>query len=82
MNDFLLEKNKAYGNSAFEPINLMSKADAETQLRVRIDDKLNRLKRGTEFQGDDTIKDLCGYMILLMAVREKQKLQEAGEWQE
>jgi hypothetical protein len=61
----LIKKNKAYGNSVFEPINIFSKTDWENQIRVRIDDKLNRLAKGNEYLGDDTILDLIGYLILL-----------------
>lgn len=61
----LLEKNIAYGNSALEPIRVFSKASTIEQLLVRIDDKLNRLKNGSEYPGDDTIVDLIGYLVLL-----------------
>ena len=61
----LVEKNKSYGNSALEPINCFFKGDASTSIKVRIDDKLSRIMRGTEFQGDDTIDDLIGYLVLL-----------------
>lgn len=63
--DMLVEKNKSYGNSALEPINCFYKGDSSTSIRVRIDDKLSRIMRGKEFQGDDTIKDLMGYLVLL-----------------
>lgn len=65
----LIEKNKAYGNSFAEPINVFTKADALEQLDVRIDDKLNRIKKGSEFQGDDTELDLIGYLILKRVLR-------------
>ena len=60
----LIEKNKAYGNSALDPVRIFSKADPLEQLQVRIDDKLSRLARGNEYPGDDTITDLLGYLIL------------------
>ena len=63
--DMLVQKNKSYGNSALEPINCFYKGDSSTSIRVRIDDKLSRIMRGNEFQGDDTIKDLMGYLVLL-----------------
>lgn len=68
--EFLLEKNKAYGNSALDPINIFSKNKAIEQIAVRIDDKLNRLKKGSEYLGDDTVKDLTGYLILYMIANE------------
>jgi hypothetical protein len=64
--DFLIEKNQAYGNSALEPIRIFSKGDNKEQLRTRIDDKLARIMRGHEYQTEDTVKDLAGYLILLM----------------
>lgn len=61
----LLKKNIAYGNSALNPIRIFAKSDTVEQLYVRIDDKLNRLKNGKEFVGDNDIDDLLGYLILL-----------------
>ena len=65
--EMLLEKNKSYGNSVFDPINIFSKNDWREQIGVRIDDKLNRLKKGEAFEQEDTIKDLIGYLIILRA---------------
>jgi len=64
----LLHKNRLYGDSAFKPLRVFSKADATEQIRVRIDDKLSRIARGEE-AGEDTILDLAGYLILLLAAR-------------
>lgn len=63
--DLLIQKNRAYGNSALEPIRIFSKSDEKEQLRVRIDDKLSRFARGEEFPGDNDIDDLIGYLVLL-----------------
>lgn len=60
----LLQKNAAYGNSALDPVRVFSKADAAEQLRVRIDDKLSRLARGSN-AGEDVTGDLIGYLVLL-----------------
>lgn len=69
MADFLVSKNKAYGNSAAEPIGVFAKhIDTLAQIDVRIDDKLNRLAKGSEYAGDDTVKDLTGYLLLRMVV--------------
>lgn len=65
----LIDKNNAYGNSFAQPIGVFSKADALAQLDVRIDDKLNRIARGSEYQGDDTELDLIGYLILKRVLR-------------
>ena len=68
--DMLVEKNKSYGNSALEPINCFYKGDAETAIKVRIDDKLSRIMRGKEYKQEDTIMDLLGYLVILKVSRE------------
>jgi hypothetical protein len=68
--ELLIAKNKAYGNSALEPVRAFSKANPVEQILVRIDDKISRLMRG-ENAGEDTVADLRGYLILL-AIAEKQ----------
>jgi hypothetical protein len=65
----LLAKNAAYGNSALEPVRIFSRSSPEEALLVRIDDKLSRLMRGHEFAGDDTVRDLAGYLLLLLVYR-------------
>tara|TARA_R110000751_G_scaffold73678_3_gene148952 strand:- start:1494 stop:1757 length:264 start_codon:yes stop_codon:yes gene_type:complete len=67
ISNFLLAKNKQYGNSVFEPLSIFSKGTPQESLRVRIDDKLSRLKRGNDsIESDiDIVKDLIGYLILL-----------------
>ena len=44
----LLYKNQQYGDSALNPSRIFSKASAVEQLLVRIDDKLNRIKKGAK----------------------------------
>lgn len=44
--ELLVAKNRAYGNSALEPIRIFARSDPVEQIRVRIDDKLSRLARG------------------------------------
>lgn len=61
--EMLVAKNRAYGNSALDPVRIFSKADPDEQLNVRIDDKLSRLVRGTA-AGEDVELDLIGYLIL------------------
>jgi hypothetical protein len=60
----LVEKNKSYGDSALSPIRIFSKADNVEQLKVRIDDKLNRVNNSQGFPGDNDIDDLIGYLVL------------------
>ena len=70
MADLLVEKNAAYGNSALDPVRIFSKADTTEQLYVRLDDKINRVKQGHEYPGDDTIRDIIGYCTLILIARE------------
>ncbi len=65
--NLLLEKNMKYGDSALNPIRIMSRASTIEQILVRIDDKLNRLKQGDNllFDDEDVIMDLIGYYVLL-----------------
>jgi hypothetical protein len=65
ISEMLIKKNISYGNSALEPIRIFSKADSTEQIRVRIDDKLNRIQNDQAFPGDNDIDDLIGYLILL-----------------
>ena len=68
----LLEKNRKYGDSAFEPARIFSRANAREQILVRIDDKLNRIKNRQNDEDEDVIMDLAGYLILLMIARDKE----------
>lgn len=75
--DMLEAKNKAYGDSALNPIRVFSKAPSAEQICVRIDDKLSRLARGKS-AGEDVILDLIGYLVLLRILynREKNSLEK------
>lgn len=71
LRDMLVAKNKAYGNSALEPIRIFSKSDAVAQIKDRIDDKLSRIAKGkdTDAVPEDTELDLMGYLVLLRIAR-------------
>ena len=73
MKEFLLTKNSSYGNSAAEPIQIFCKQDSVEQINARIDDKLSRLARGSAYGSEDTEKDLTGYLLLRMAVMERNR---------
>lgn len=60
----ILAKNKAYGNSALDPVRVFSQANPVEQIRVRLDDKISRLVRGSA-AGEDVATDLMGYIVLL-----------------
>lgn len=64
--DLLKSKNIAYGNSALNPANIFSKANATESLCARIDDKIMRIKnKGITDKTEDTVDDLIGYLLLL-----------------
>ena len=63
LEDLLLAKNKAYGNSALKPLNVFSKASSEDVIRQQIDHKLSRIVNADETTKNDTV-DLIGYLIL------------------
>lgn len=70
--EMLLAKNISYSNSAMEPLNILSNATPEEQIKMHIDNKLTRLKHQKEFQNEDSLKDLAGYVILLMVLKQSQ----------
>jgi hypothetical protein len=65
MKNFLIDKNNSYGNSALDPVRIFSKSNNVEQILVRIDDKLSRFARGSDYPGDNDIDDLIGYLVLL-----------------
>ena len=67
----LVEKNISYGDSALSPKRIFAKSDNVEQIKVRIDDKLNRISNSEGFPGDNDIDDLIGYLILLKVAVEK-----------
>jgi len=73
--ELLLYKNKQYGDSALNPSRIFSKSSAVEQLLVRIDDKLNRIKKGAGLVAtdEDVIQDLIGYLVLLKIGLNRQK---------
>ncbi len=70
--NMLLAKNREYGDSAVNPLRIFSAADSAEQIRVRIDDKLSRLRyQGAKSITEDTVADLIGYLILLRVAERK-----------
>ncbi len=71
--ELLIAKNREYGNSAFDPIGIFSRATAVQQIEVRIDDKIKRIQttRGMDDVAihEDTEQDLIGYLVLLRVAR-------------
>jgi hypothetical protein len=72
----LVEKNISYGDSALSPNRIFAQSDNVEQLKVRIDDKLNRVKNNQGYAGDNDIDDLIGYLILLKIAVDKNTSKE------
>jgi len=68
--DLLISKNEKYGNSAFEPLRVFSKASSVEQILVRIDDKLSRIKSASSLEDEDVVLDLIGYLLLLRIAKQ------------
>lgn len=64
LKSFLLYKNKNYGNSALNPTKIFSKLDSNNSIKIRIDDKINRIMNSQELRENDIV-DLAGYLVLL-----------------
>lgn len=72
--EMLISKNQKYGNSAIEPLGIFSDLSPEEGLKVRIDDKLKRIKNGSlEKDDEDVINDLIGYLVILKMLQKNQK---------
>jgi hypothetical protein len=75
----LVEKNRKYGNSALNPVRVFSKADPVEQIRVRLDDKLSRLRSAQTDEDEDPEFDLMGYLVLLRIAKRRQRAQQASD---
>ena len=72
--EMLIAKNQKYGNSAIEPLGIFSDLSPEEGLKVRIDDKLKRIKNGSLNRDDeDVINDLIGYLVILKILQKDEK---------
>lgn len=68
--DLLVAKNEAYGDSALSPLAVFGRGKASDLIRTRIDDKLSRIRNAPDAFGEDPIRDLLGYLILLQIALE------------
>ena len=73
LKELLLEKNRKYGDSALNPVRIFSKASTLEQLKVRMDDKLSRLRNAADDEDEDPTTDLIGYLILYKVALRQQK---------
>ena len=73
----LLEKNKAYGDTANQPPNIFSKLSPKEGILARLDDKLSRIKTvGLNYDTEDTMLDLIGYLILYRVQLRKESIKQ------
>lgn len=80
--EFLLDKNRKYGDSALNPIRIFSKASAVEQIKVRIDDKLSRIANQQDDEDEDVILDMIGYLVLLKIAMKRNKNDNQAQAQE
>lgn len=72
LKELLLEKNRKYGDSALNPVRVFSKASPIEQIRVRLDDKLSRLRNQQDDEDEDVLTDLIGYLVLMKVALKRQ----------
>lgn len=80
MAEFLIEKNKSYGNSVAEPVNVFSQMEPLDQIDVRMDDKLSRIMRGKPYKFENDERDLAGYLLLKIATSRYLKAVGGDGW--
>jgi hypothetical protein len=69
----LVDKNRAYGNSVFDPVRVFSKASVDEQINVRLDDKLSRIQKGNaDLMDEDVLLDTIGYLIIKLIAKQQQ----------
>ncbi len=76
--ELLLSKNRKYGDSALSPVRVFSKSDPLEQIRVRLDDKLSRLRNQAADEDEDVISDLIGYLVLYKIAQMQQRRESAN----
>ena len=77
--DLLIRKNIAYGDSALGGAQVFSQVPATVALSARIDDKLGRIKTsGITDETEDTVQDLCGYLVLLLIAMEEEGMRRVS----
>lgn len=63
--DLLLYKNEKYGDSALRPNNIFYKGDSTNSIKIRLDDKIGRIKNCEQTRIND-VADVIGYCTLLL----------------
>lgn len=65
MKDLLLYKNEKYGDSALNPSNIFYHGDSTNSIKIRLDDKIGRVRNCEETRVND-VCDIIGYCVLLL----------------
>lgn len=65
MKNLLLYKNQKYGDSALNPNNIFYKGDSANSIKIRLDDKIGRVRNNDETKVND-VADIVGYCTLLL----------------
>lgn len=65
MKDLLLYKNQKYGDSALHPNNIFYKGDSTNSIKIRLDDKIGRIRNCEQTRIND-VADVIGYCTLLL----------------
>ena len=78
--DLLVKKNHDYGDAALRSPILAPHFPAELSIVIRMSDKIERMRHFISLKEtlmvsesfDDTVRDLAGYCVLLLALRSKE----------
>lgn len=71
--EWLVTKNRKYGNAALEPIGVFCNLDSVERINARLDEKLNRIKNRQDDEDEDPEDDLVGWLILKRIAARKAK---------
>ena len=82
LSEKIIKKNKAYGNSIYDVERILgTNADLEELIKVRIDDKLKRMKLldPESEKYDSEIMEIIAYMLHLLNYRRREKEKQPEE---
>jgi hypothetical protein len=64
LRELVLEKNRRYGDSALRPRNIFSQIEPSEAIKIRIDDKISRIRNSRGLIRKNDVADLIGYLAL------------------
>lgn len=71
--EFLVEKNRKYGDSVLTPISCFSKLSPVEGVNIRLDDKIKRLMSAQQDETEDVELDLIGYLLIKQVIKLREK---------